>query len=116
VLVRVAALLCDVLRRSDVVVRSGGEEFLVLMPATGMNAATACCQRIRRRIREEDWEQVAEGLSVTASAGVAATDDPEGIAALTRTADERLYQAKRAGRDRVVGGRGAPTPAPPAGS
>ena len=52
VLVRVAALLCEVLRQSDVVVRSGGEEFLVLMPATEMNAATACCERIRRRIRE----------------------------------------------------------------
>ncbi len=104
VLVRVAALLCDVLRQSDVVVRSGGEEFLLLMPATGMNAATACCERIRRRIRGEDWERFAEGLSVTASAGVAATNDPVRIAGLTRSADERLYRAKRAGRDRVVGG------------
>ena len=76
VLVRVAALLCDVLRQSDVVVRSGGEEFLVLMPVTEMNAATACCERIRRRIREEHWEHFAAGLTVTASAGVAATDDP----------------------------------------
>ncbi len=104
VLVRVAALLSDVLRQSDVVVRSGGEEFLVLMPGTEMNAATACCQRIRRRIRDEHWARFAEGLSVTASAGVAATNDPARIAALTRTADERLYQAKRAGRDRVVSG------------
>ncbi len=115
VLVRVAALLCEVLRQSDVVVRSGGEEFLVLMPATEMNAATACCQRIRGRISEEDWGHFAEGLSVTASAGVAATDDPDGIAALTRTADERLYQAKRAGRDRIVGAQAAPSAAPPAG-
>jgi diguanylate cyclase (GGDEF)-like protein len=113
VLVRVAALLCDVLRSSDVVVRSGGEEFLVLMPATEMNAATACCQRIRRRIRDEDWGRFAEGLTVTASAGVAATDDPGRIAALTRTADERLYEAKRAGRDRVVGRRPARAAAPP---
>jgi diguanylate cyclase (GGDEF)-like protein len=104
VLVRVAALLSDVLRQSDVVVRSGGEEFLVLMPETEMNAATACCRRIRRRIRDEHWAGLAEGLSVTASAGVAATDDPDRIAALTRTADERLYEAKRAGRDRVVSG------------
>ncbi len=116
VLVRVAALLRDVLRQSDVVVRSGGEEFLLLMPATEMNAATACCERIRRRIRDEDWERFAEGLTLTASAGIAATDDPGRMAALTRSADERLYEAKRAGRDRVVGARPARAIAPPGGS
>ena len=102
VLVRVAALLSDVLRRADVIVRSGGEEFLVLMPATEINAATACCERIRRRVREEDWGQLATGLALTASAGVAATDEPAQGPALVRRADERLYEAKRAGRDRVV--------------
>jgi diguanylate cyclase (GGDEF)-like protein len=104
VLVRVAALLCDVLRQADIVVRSGGEEFLVLMPVTEMQAATACCERIRQRIRDEPWEQLAGGLAVTASVGVASTDDPEQLAALTRSADERLYDAKRSGRDRVVSG------------
>ncbi len=105
VLMRVAALLCDVLRQGDVVVRSGGEEFLVLMPATEMNAATACCERICSRIREEPWERMAAGLAVTASVGVAATEDPGHLAGLTRSADERLYEAKRSGRDRVVNGR-----------
>jgi diguanylate cyclase (GGDEF)-like protein len=102
VLVRVAALLCDVLRRPDIVVRSGGEEFLVLMPATEMNAATACCERIRQRIRAEPWEHIAPGLTVTASVGVASTNDPDQLAALARAADQRLYDAKRSGRDRVV--------------
>ncbi len=104
VLVRVAALLCEVLRQSDIVVRSGGEEFLVVMGETEVEAATACCERIRVRIREEPWELIAPGLSVTASVGVAYTDDPAGLAALTRSADQRLYEAKRAGRDRVVSG------------
>jgi diguanylate cyclase (GGDEF)-like protein len=102
VLVRVAALLCEVLRQADVIVRSGGEEFLVLMPATEPNAAKACCERVRRRIREEPWERLADGLALTVSAGVASTEDPAGVAGLTRLADERLYEAKRAGRDRVV--------------
>jgi diguanylate cyclase (GGDEF)-like protein len=102
VLVRVAVLLCDVLRQSDVIVRSGGEEFIALMPATELRAATAGCERIRRRIREEPWEQIAAGLAVTASVGVAATDDPGKLGALARIADQRLYEAKRAGRDRVV--------------
>jgi diguanylate cyclase (GGDEF)-like protein len=109
VLMRVAALLCDVLRAADVIVRSGGEEFLVLMPATELNAATAACERIRRRIREEDWGRLGDGLALTASAGVAATDDPRQIASLSRLADERLYEAKRAGRDRVVNSGAAGT-------
>jgi two-component system cell cycle response regulator len=102
VLVRVAALLSDVLRQPDIVVRSGGEEFLVLMPATEMNAATACCERIRQKIRDEAWERIAPELTVTASVGVASTNDPDQLAALARAADERLYDAKRSGRDRVV--------------
>src|SRR5207237_8445192 len=69
VLVRVAGLLCDVLRESDVVVRSGGEEFLVLMPLTDAHAAAACCERLRSAIRDEPWERVADGLTVTASVG-----------------------------------------------
>jgi diguanylate cyclase (GGDEF)-like protein len=102
VLVRVASLLCDVLRQSDIVVRSGGEEFLVLMPDTEMQAATVCCERIRQRIRDEPWEQTAAGLSVTASVGLASTNDPDQLPALTRSADQRLYDAKRSGRDLVV--------------
>jgi diguanylate cyclase (GGDEF)-like protein len=102
VLIRVASLLCDVIRQSDIVVRSGGEEFLVLMPATEMQAATACCERIRERIRDEPWERIAAGLAVTASVGVAFTDDPDQLTALTRAADQRLYDAKRSGRNRVV--------------
>ncbi len=112
VLVRVAALLCDVLRQTDVIVRSGGEEFLLLMPATEMNAASAACERIRHRIREEDWGQLATGLALTASAGVAATDDPAQVPSLSRLADERLYAAKRAGRDRVVSRDSAPNVTP----
>ncbi len=102
VLVRVAALLCEVLRQSDTVVRSGGEEFLMLMAATEMRAATACCERIRRRISEEPWERLAPGLAVSASIGVACADGTA-VGSLARTADQRLYEAKRAGRDRVVG-------------
>jgi diguanylate cyclase (GGDEF)-like protein len=102
VLVRVAGLLCDVLRDSDLVIRSGGEEFLVLMPTTDARAGTAGCERIRRAIEDEDWERIAPGLTVSASVGVASTHDPEDLEALVRLADHRLYEAKRAGRNRVV--------------
>jgi diguanylate cyclase (GGDEF)-like protein len=104
VLVRVATLLCEALRSTDVVVRSGGEEFLMLMPLTETRAATAACERIRQRVRAETWDQVAPGLTLTTSIGLASTDDPGDLEALLRIADGRLYEAKHAGRDRVVGG------------
>ena len=77
--------------------------------ARGMNprhrrrgAAAACCERVWRMIREEPWEGVVPGLVVTASVGVASADDAGDLRELTDVADQRLYAAKRAGRDRVV--------------
>jgi diguanylate cyclase (GGDEF)-like protein len=103
VLVRVAGVLLDELRVSDVVVRTGGEEFVVLMPDTGPRAAAACCERLRCAIAEVDWSaEVVPELLVTASVGLACAQDAETLRDLTSVADERLYAAKRAGRDRVV--------------
>jgi len=102
VLVRAAGLLLDVLRETDIVVRSGGEEFLVLMPGTDAHAGRAGCERIRRALEGEAWERVAPGLRVTASIGVASTEVPGDLEALVSLADQRLYDAKRAGRNCVV--------------
>jgi diguanylate cyclase (GGDEF)-like protein len=102
VLVRVAQLLVEQLRAEDVVVRTGGEEFAVLMPRASIEEAAACCERLRTVIAAEPWDAVAPGLSVTASFGVATAPSSEEMPALERTADERLYAAKRAGRNRVV--------------
>jgi diguanylate cyclase (GGDEF)-like protein len=103
VLVRAAGLLCDALRATDIVVRSGGEEFLVLMPSTDARAAVACCERIRRAMHVEDWDRIADGLTVTTSVGMATAEDPTNLEALVKLADGRLYEAKHGGRDRVVG-------------
>jgi diguanylate cyclase (GGDEF)-like protein len=102
VLVRAAELICDVLRVSDIVVRSGGEEFLALMPLTDVQAALACCERIRQAIREEPWDRLAAGLTLTASIGVTTAEDPTDLDELVRIADDRLYDAKRAGRDCIA--------------
>jgi diguanylate cyclase (GGDEF)-like protein len=102
VLVRVAGLLCDVLRDTDVVIRSGGEEFLVVMPATDARAAATCCERIREVIHSEDWEHVAPGLEVTVSVGLACAHAPDDLEALVRLADQRLYEAKHRGRNCLV--------------
>ncbi len=104
VLIRIAGLLCDHLRESDSIIRSGGEEFIILMPRTDTNAATACCERIRRAVNTEVWSSVTDGLNVTTSVGMATTDDPTDLEAVITLADQRLYEAKRNGRDRVVCG------------
>jgi diguanylate cyclase (GGDEF)-like protein len=108
VLVRAVELLCDVLRSSDIVVRSGGEEFLVLMPFTDEHAAAACCERMRQAIRAEPWEQIAPELALTTSIGVATAEDSSELEALVKLADQYLYDAKHAGRDCVVAASAAP--------
>ncbi len=99
VLVRIAGLLLGVVRHSDVVVRTGGEEFVLLMPASDRSAARHCCERALQAIRDAGWDEVAPGLTVTASVGIASSGESDDLAAL---ADRRLYAAKRAGRDRIV--------------
>ncbi len=99
VLVRVAELLVSHLRVEDVVMRIGGEEFALLMPRATPAEAAAACERLRVTIATESWDRIAPDLGVTASFGVASGDDLE---ALEREADDRLYEAKRTGRNRIV--------------
>ena len=103
VLVRIAALLTEEIREQDIVVRTGGEEFVILMAETEQRAALACCERLCVAIRDEPWDRIAVGLRLTASVGVATSQDAADVDRLARTADRRLYAAKHAGRDRVVG-------------
>lgn len=99
---RVLKMVADELRRAaeaeDQVFRIGGEEFAVLSPYPHA-VARLLAENIRERIR---FAGIAPDLSV--SVGVASLDErPGGLAALFALADERLYAAKAAGRDRVVG-------------
>jgi diguanylate cyclase (GGDEF)-like protein len=102
VLMRVAALLLGTMRGQDVVVRTGGEEFVLLMPHTDAAAAAAACERLRTAIRDEPWDRIAQGIVLTASIGVATAQTGGDLGALTELADQRVYEAKGAGRDRVV--------------
>jgi diguanylate cyclase (GGDEF)-like protein len=101
VLIRAAELLARTVRDSDVVARSGGEEFVVLMPLTSPEEARACAERLRAVIAAEPWDEIAPGMQITASIGVVSDTATADVGALARLADRRLYAAKNAGRNRV---------------
>ncbi|NHC45980.1 GGDEF domain-containing protein [Motilibacter sp. K478] len=115
VLRRVAATLDAGRRAGDLVVRLGGEEFVLLLPGAGQRQAAEACERLRAAVAALDLDAVSPGLRVTMSVGVA-TGGPgpahPRLGALLGTADTHLYEAKRAGKDRVVLGQleaGQPT-------
>ncbi len=100
VLKAVAGSLQGSLRAGDQVARYGGEEFLLLLPATTMAQATALAERLRARL--EALQSLPPGEApVTASFGLAAWRAGESAADLVRRADQALYRAKAAGRNRV---------------
>ncbi|MFZ5656764.1 MAG: diguanylate cyclase [Pseudomonadota bacterium] len=112
VICQAAGRIAAVLRDTDAAFRLGGEEFLVLLPATGLDAAVAVAERLRGAISGSPMR--ATGGRVTASLGVTelarGCDDWE---AALRRADTALYRAKHEGRDRVVA-LAAVSPAAPA--
>lgn len=107
VLWQLAQRLTSAVRASDDVGRWGGEEFLVLLPESDREQAARAAERLRMLV--EDTPVIVEGevsVAVTVSIGVAIVEDPAakpvGLDAVIRAADEALYAAKTAGRNRVV--------------
>ncbi len=96
---RVAALLNEAIQDVDFVARYGGEEFFVLMPGLQVSGAAAVAERIRQLLAEQSFA----GRAVTLSIGVAEFPaNADSGDALIAAADMALYEAKRAGRDRVA--------------
>jgi diguanylate cyclase (GGDEF)-like protein len=102
VLRRFCAAAGEAIRTTDRLGRFGGEEFLVLMPATDTpEAAHAAAERVRDAVARVDWNGVDAGLEVTVSAGVAVATAEDTVEALLGRADMALYAAKHDGRNRV---------------
>jgi two-component system cell cycle response regulator len=92
-------------RSFDLVARYGGEEFLVVMPETPTAVAVSVAERLRLAMAETPFMLTAEAVEipVTISIGVATMrDEADTPALLLKRADEALYAAKNAGRNRVI--------------
>ena len=92
------------IRPYDGVARVGGEEFMVLLPQTALEAACVIAERVRTAISRTSFESGAQrSMTVTVSSGVSQSGfDGDTIEEILRVADERLYSAKHQGRNRVI--------------
>ncbi|HEV2644431.1 MAG TPA: GGDEF domain-containing protein, partial [Candidatus Elarobacter sp.] len=105
VLQRFSALLRDEAREIDRVGRYGGEEFLLLLPGTVLDAAVTFAERIRQDVERHEFTlDDGQVIRRTVSCGVAAWPHPlvRDQEALIKAADDALYVAKESGRNRVV--------------
>ena len=102
VLAEVGRLLTSELRATDRIGRIGGEEFAIAMPFTTLEAAASRIEQLRRSIGQRPIANGDAPISVTVSGGIAALQELDAsIDGAMRRADEALYRAKAAGRDRI---------------
>jgi two-component system cell cycle response regulator len=101
VLKEVAQLAKSRLRPDDVIARYGGEEFAVILPETDLRGGIRIADELRKMIATETFVFEEEDIDVTISCGVAQLDPTWRSYDFVRAADEQLYEAKRAGRNRV---------------
>jgi diguanylate cyclase (GGDEF)-like protein len=102
VLAETGAMLARSIRAGDIVARWGGEEFILLLPETDLDAGAEFAERIRVATGELVATLRDTGLQVTASFGVGQLAAGQDLDALIDLVDKALYAAKQAGRDRVV--------------
>jgi diguanylate cyclase (GGDEF)-like protein len=105
VLRQIAALVSAHVRRDDLVARVGGEEFALLLPEIPLESARVVAEKLRALVARSSFRFEDTEIPVTASFGVSSISPETPITAveLYQQADAHLYEAKRSGRNRVVG-------------
>ena len=99
----ISAACTSALRPQDTLARLGGEEFVILLPATDLRQAGEVAERLRGIVAGLEIATPAQVLTLTASFGCAVLDDgTTDVAAVLAASDRALYAAKRAGRNRVA--------------
>lgn len=104
VLISISNDLQEALRKIDVLCRWGGEEFLVLLPETNLDAGMFVAERMRESISNKEYMYDEEGLGITMTFGVASNVDYTTIEELIKASDDALYVGKDKGRNIVISG------------
>lgn len=98
----IASMLKKSLRGTDFVARFGGEEFVVIFPQTELNAIEDPLEKARKRIQSIPFKFKNNDISITISIGAAGFSADDSIHGVFERADQALYAAKKAGRNKVV--------------
>jgi diguanylate cyclase (GGDEF)-like protein len=99
-----SACVKSIVRKEELFARYGGEEFAIVLPESTLEGAMIVSERIRTLIEKHPFQFEGKSFKVTVSLGISSTTGDESMTPteLQRLADEKLYQAKRAGRNRVI--------------
>lgn len=101
-LVHLVRIVKQTLRSIDVIARWGGEEFIIIMPETGLEEAAQAMVRVQRELTKHFFTADEQRLFITFSAGVALRMPHEAQETLIKRADKAMYEAKQSGKNRVV--------------
>jgi diguanylate cyclase (GGDEF)-like protein len=95
------ALLAEQKRKNDLIIRLGGEEFLIILPFTKFNEAEIIAEKMRNVIAQDNFAINGKEIMVTASFGLGVIDSIDAVDDGILAADKALYRAKHSGRNRV---------------
>jgi diguanylate cyclase (GGDEF)-like protein len=98
-----ANILQSKIRVTDVLIRYGGDEFVIVLANTPIEGARLLAERIRVAVESSDTALVADRVQLTASVGVTTLMDGDTAESFLRRADDHLHSAKRSGRNKVSG-------------
>jgi len=101
-LIHLATTIRDTLRPQDTVARFGGEEFIIILPDTGISDAEKAIVRLQRELTKRFFLHDNEKVLITFSAGVTDFRPDDTQTTITKRADEAMYTAKKTGKNRVV--------------
>lgn len=101
-LIHLATVIKETMRPQDTIARVGGEEFIILLPETSVDAGTKALQRLQRELTKKFFLHDNQKLLITFSAGITLFLADDTQTTVTKRADEAMYEAKQTGKNRVI--------------